>query len=356
MTMDGMVEYLEKKGFGVSKTYDPKKRVYRFAIAKDNATLIKEFTYPYWFDLPEDVAQEHLYMKNWLDDFIEEFKRKTTKFTTATQAGTDYCKHDAESAKEFLKRINEIANSTEQKLSGDLTNGYTYITTSDLTLEHAYHRFLCNEIINKFNDEKGKENMATSSITMNIVSNGVNANKTNYSSMFGYNSRFEIKDVIFNDPATIVFWKDGSKTVVKADNELYDPEKGLAMAIAKKAYGNKGNYFNEIKKWTGDTRLGDPMKDPDVIDFVKEANRMLLNRCDKNWTKEMLITDAKTALKDISCAIGICVDKYHVSAPYDIWFAQKVLYEALTDAYRRKATVVSAMERAATFLVGIIGE
>lgn len=45
-------------------------------------------------------------------------------------------------------------------------------------------------------------------------------------------------------------WADGTKTVVKAKNEPFDPEKGLAMAIAKKALGNNGSYFNKIKKWT----------------------------------------------------------------------------------------------------------
>ena len=60
----------------------------------------------------------------------------------------------------------------------------------------------------------------------------------------------EIKNVIFNDPATIVFWEDGTKTVVKCqDGDEFDPEKGLAMAIVKKAYGNKGNYCNKLKKW-----------------------------------------------------------------------------------------------------------
>lgn len=60
-----------------------------------------------------------------------------------------------------------------------------------------------------------------------------------------------IKKVVFNNPATIVLWTDGTKTVVKCQNdEIFDPEKGLAMAIAKKAFGNKGNYCNEIKKWT----------------------------------------------------------------------------------------------------------
>jgi hypothetical protein len=59
----------------------------------------------------------------------------------------------------------------------------------------------------------------------------------------------EITRVIFNDPATIVFWSDGKKTVVKAVNEPFDPEKGLAMAIAKRVLGNQGNYYNELKKW-----------------------------------------------------------------------------------------------------------
>ena len=64
--------------------------------------------------------------------------------------------------------------------------------------------------------------------------------------------KMKIENVIFNDPATIVFWRDGSKTVVKAKDEPYDPEKGLAMAIAKKVYGNEGNYYNEFKKFIKD--------------------------------------------------------------------------------------------------------
>lgn len=47
-----------------------------------------------------------------------------------------------------------------------------------------------------------------------------------------------IDRVIFNDPATIIYWKDGSKTVVKrSDDDIWDPEKGFCMAIIKKLYG-----------------------------------------------------------------------------------------------------------------------
>ena len=59
-----------------------------------------------------------------------------------------------------------------------------------------------------------------------------------------------IKKVIFNDPATVVFWSDGSKTVVKCgDNDTFDPEKGLAMAISKKFFDNMSYYYDVFKKW-----------------------------------------------------------------------------------------------------------
>lgn len=57
-----------------------------------------------------------------------------------------------------------------------------------------------------------------------------------------------IKKVIFHDPATIIIWKDGSKTIVKCqEGDTYSKELGLAMCFAKKFLGNKGN-FNEIFK------------------------------------------------------------------------------------------------------------
>lgn len=61
----------------------------------------------------------------------------------------------------------------------------------------------------------------------------------------------KIKDVIFHDPATIVFWEDGVKTVVKVqEGDVFDPEKGLAMAISKRVLGNKYDYYHTIKHWT----------------------------------------------------------------------------------------------------------
>lgn len=85
----------------------------------------------------------------------------------------------------------------------------------------------------------------------------------------------DIKEVIFNPPATIVFWADGTKTVVQARGEEFDPEKGLAMAISKKALGNQGNYYNQFKKWTEKCKMRtiafDPVSFEDLAMAVKKV-------------------------------------------------------------------------------------
>ena len=87
---------------------------------------------------------------------------------------------------------------------------------------------------------------------------------------------YGIKDVIFNNPATIVKWDDGSQTVVYCQDNVKDttkvvdgkevkvrkpmaadsfnPEIGLAMAIVKKYFGNMGNYNNVFRKYLPEFR------------------------------------------------------------------------------------------------------
>lgn len=71
-----------------------------------------------------------------------------------------------------------------------------------------------------------------------------------------------IKTVHFSGPVTAVIWEDKTKTIVRCkDGEEPDYEKGLAMAIAKKALGtNKSgsNYYDIFKKW---------LPKPEVEDF-----------------------------------------------------------------------------------------
>ena len=71
-----------------------------------------------------------------------------------------------------------------------------------------------------------------------------------------------IKNVIFNPPATVVYWTDGTKTVVKCnENDIFDPEKGLALAVAKRCAGNRGAYYTEIRRWVKKSGHVQPMAD-----------------------------------------------------------------------------------------------
>ena len=102
---------------------------------------------------------------------------------------------------------------------------------------------------NPFNDHRNKDNsVEAAKIKEKFVSyRDYCAQKT--MSKKGM-ALYTIKRVIFNDPATIILWADGTKTVVKcAKDETFDPEKGLAMAIAKKALGNEGWYYDIFKAY-----------------------------------------------------------------------------------------------------------
>lgn len=130
-------------------------------------------------------------------------------------------------AREFTNQLEELINHPAQKIVGNISSGY----------------------INLTDDEVKKRCIMASAIS----SVPYEISYISYDKCWKniHKQPCSIAKVIFNPPATIVLWNDGTKTVVKTQNgEVFDPEKGLAMAISKKALGNKGNYFEQIKKWT----------------------------------------------------------------------------------------------------------
>lgn len=96
--------------------------------------------------------------------------------------------------------------------------------------------------------------------------------------------RSNIKDVIFSDRVTIVLWKDGTKTMVRAGkHENYDPEKGFAMAVCKKMFGNEGNYYEVFKKYVPVTYYIADKKDIMVTDRAvsDEVNKEIVGMIDE---------------------------------------------------------------------------
>lgn len=90
-------------------------------------------------------------------------------------------------------------------------------------------------------------------------------------SRFGVGAVPQIKNVIFNDPATVVIWSDGTKTVVKCQpGDTYSKETGLALCIAKKSLGNKGNFNEVFKKWIPEET--EPVKETAPVEKVEEIS------------------------------------------------------------------------------------
>ena len=62
----------------------------------------------------------------------------------------------------------------------------------------------------------------------------------------------EVKEVIFAPPATIVYWNDGTRTVVKcSDDDYFNEEIGFALCFMKKILstaGYKNNFNTYIRK------------------------------------------------------------------------------------------------------------
>lgn len=57
-----------------------------------------------------------------------------------------------------------------------------------------------------------------------------------------------VKSVIYNNPATIVFWSDGTKTISKvSEGEEFSKEIGLAMCCAKKMFNSRSHFMKCIK-------------------------------------------------------------------------------------------------------------
>lgn len=160
--------------------------------------------------------------KGKLDAFCEMMTKELDKINCHASFGTDseYCRTDI--VVEHRNHIRTQKYTINWEETHSLTEAAVSILVDVKTRLNSVDNFMHNYIAN---------DIATTDDLRNRMS-------------------LTIKDVIFNPPATIVFWMDGTKTVVKDQGEVfYDPEKGMAMAVAKKAFGNQGNYYNQFSKY-----------------------------------------------------------------------------------------------------------
>lgn len=105
----------------------------------------------------------------------------------------------------------------------------------------------------------------------------------------------KIEKVIFNNPATIILWDDGTKTVVRCQPcDEYDQEKGFVMCYLKKLLGNDNTFNKEISKWV---TVDEPK---DVINETKPLTNEQLMKMDGK----------KVWLSSMSCGFELFDDSY----------------------------------------------
>lgn len=88
--------------------------------------------------------------------------------------------------------------------------------------------------------------LSGSSLTYSTNTNGTDATVFTWDHNPNPNWKHIPKKIIYNGPATIVFWADGEKTVVKRSKKEKDNKyNAFCAALAKKIYGNnsKVNHF-----------------------------------------------------------------------------------------------------------------
>ena len=121
--------------------------------------------------------------------------------------------------------------------------------------------------------------------------------------------------IIFNPPATIVFWKDGTKTVVKcAEGEKFDPYTGFCYAFTEHFLGS----ISHIKKLCQKSSTGLPEASESIVEeekndgpmssFEKKSvaymRRAICDKFSEGWNIDQIAKRFKMSDKDICEALG----------------------------------------------------
>ena len=172
-------------------------------------------------------------------------------------------------AQKLEKSMSNVNN--KRKLVGDISNGYVYIDTDIVyKIEESNRKAIMEKRlfqlpITKYNEmyiKKEDKKMDIKLYECRTFTGGIVTKPQDL-----------IKNVIFSGPCTIVQWSDGDKTIVRCENEDFDKEKGLAMAIAKKLFGtneSKSNYNDIFKKWIPEEEVEEQLleKEDDITEIL----------------------------------------------------------------------------------------
>ena len=196
---------------------------------------------------------EYVYLKHeHLEDYIPEFyAEKYHKSGTQCKViswrlcGTVGCKNDP-----MLVKVRMVDDDMYWEIPSGMVS-----KTPEIKLNIP-----CSDLSSCYADADGDapissriySRYADAPISRSIISNLIKKLPT-------MDTRYFPKKIIYNNPATIVFWKDGTKTVVKkAPNEKFNTYHAFCAALAKKILGNNSRVNAIVKSGEYQTASKNP--------------------------------------------------------------------------------------------------
>lgn len=306
MKMHEMNEAFEKEGFDVKRDYMADEKTYYFSICKDGLGVCDRFTWNCNLSNYVNHERQERFIKKLISAWEKDYE-KSKNVNNVYNVRRDLAIHGGEAElvvnnNVYPMRITDItveslANEVPRmSVEGDLMS-FTPERKEDLA--KSMWRMMLNSVYGTSSDTgyiavargNGKSRLAMRQAF----------------EMIGRSNPFAIEKVIFNGPATIVMWMDGTKTIVKCqDGDTFDPEKGLAMAISKKAFGNKGKYCDVFKKCLEDCDVYCETinTDPHTGDIYNAYQKLLDTLNNKKATKSDLGIAMEEAIGYLGHALG----------------------------------------------------
>ena len=146
-----------------------------------------------------------------------------------------------------------LTYSTTTTTGTSATTGTSTICTdctgiTNLTLPYKYILDMDKATLEIEATKKLAETTKTIEATKKLAETAKKIMTEPYYNTFHAYKRYIPKRIIYNDPATVVFWKDGTKTVVKrAPNEVSNHYTAFCAALAKKIF-ETNSHVNRIVK------------------------------------------------------------------------------------------------------------
>ena len=150
-----------------------------------------------------------------------------------------------------------------------------------------------------------------------------------------------IEKLFFNGSTTIVMWTDGTKTVVQpTEGEKFDPEIGIAMAIARKLFGSRHKFDKFVDEKVSDLaiRNAKAFTDKELATLIVEHNATITAAKKKHAADKEAYNAAKAAgAKKLPVLSGLKSDRRYRYA--------KIMIDAFTaeqEERKRKKAVRAA--------------